>query len=566
VTSTVQKGEHPAVAVVRAAHSATDPTQPIWTSLFKPAEVTQWAADADPDGPLAGLAFGVKDNVDVAGSATTAACPALADRIATTSATAVRRLVEAGAVPIGKTNLDQFATGLVGTRSPYGACHATTSVAHISGGSSSGSAIAVAAGLVPLAIATDTAGSGRVPAALNSVVGLKPTRGLVSTLGVLPACPDLDCVTTMTTTVAAARAALAVLARTDPADPWSRPRPAVRPPGIAARMRVVAVPAAPLDLDPPHAAAWHGAVDQLHRIAAHVLTVDISAFLSAGALLYGGAWLAARWAAFGEHLIQDSVDLDPVVRGIVLGGRQVTGAEVFADQRRLAQLRLATQNVWAGADALMLPVTPGHPRLVDVAADPVGVNTRLGTYTTFANLLDLCAVSVPAGRRPDGLPFGVQFLAPAFADEPLLDLAAAWCGELVDLPPAPTGTTLLGVVGAHLSGLPLNPQLVRAGGSLEFRARTAGGYRLYRLPSAGVPRPGLIRSGDGPPGGIEVEVWRMPHQGIGALLDTIPAPLGLGSVVLDDGSAVIGFLSEEYGIRDAQDITIAGGWRAASSY
>jgi allophanate hydrolase len=437
-----------------------------------------------------------------------------------------------------------------------------TSAAHICGGSSSGSAIAVAAGLVPLAIATDTAGSGRVPAALNSVVGLKPTRGLVSTLGVLPACRDLDCVTTMTTTVTAARAALAVLAWADPADPWSRPRPAVRPPAIAARMRVVAVPAAPLDLDPLHAAAWRKALERLRRIAAHVVTVDVSTFLTAGTLLYGGAWLAARWAAFGEHLVQDSADLDPVVRAIVLNGRMVTGAEVFADQQRLAELRLATRAVWAGVDALMLPVTPGHPRLVDVAADPVGVNSRMGTFTTFANLLDLCAVSVPAGRRRDGLPFGVQFLAPAFADEPLLDLAAAWCGEVIDPPAAPTGTTLLAVVGAHLSGLPLNPHLVGAGGSLEFRARTAAGYRLYRLPGTGVPRPGLIRSATGPAGGIEVEVWRLPHQGLGALLDTIPAPLGLGSVELDDGSTVVGFLAEEHGIRGAQDVTAFGGWRA----
>jgi allophanate hydrolase len=467
-------------------------------------------------------------------------------------------------VPVGKTNMDQFATGLVGTRSPYGACHSVASPAHISGGSSSGSAIAVASGLVPLALGTDTAGSGRVPAAFNGIVGVKPTQGLISTAGVLPACAGLDCVTTLTRTVAAARPALAALMCADPDDPWSRPQPVRPPAGIAAQMRVVAVPDAPLDLDPEHGLAWAAAVERLRGVAAHVVPVDITAFLHAARLLYEGPWVAARYAAFGHLLEPDGPHLDPTVRRIVLGGRDVSGPDVFAGFERLAYLRRLTEAVWPDVDALLLPVTPGHPRLAEVAADPFGVNVRLGQFTNFVNLLDLCAVAVPAGQRPDGLPFGVQFIAPAFADGPLLDLAAAWCGEPPASPLLTThGSTLLAVAGAHLSGLPLNHQLVGAGARLQFRARTSAGYRLYRLPGPGLPRPGLVQTGDGPPEGIAVEVWRVPYQAVGMLLDVVPAPLGLGPIGLDDGTTVVGFLSSEHGVRDATDITAAGGWRAA---
>ncbi|MFY1698501.1 allophanate hydrolase [Solwaraspora sp. WMMA2101] len=551
-------------AATRAAQLAADPEQPIWITLLDPAEVADAAARVDPQAPLAGTAVAVKDNLDLAGHPTTAGCPTLAGRPATASATALRRLTDAGAVVIGKTNLDQFATGLVGTRSPYGACHSAASAAHVSGGSSSGSALAVATGLVPLALGTDTAGSGRVPAAFNGIVGVKPTRGLISTVGVLPACAGLDCVTTFTRTVAGARPALAALTWADPDDPWSRPMPAQPPAGVATRMRVVAVPDRPLDLDPVHETAWRAALRRLRTVAAHVVEVDVTAFLAAARLLYDGPWLAARWAAFGHLLEPDGPHLDPTVRTIVSRGRDIAGPDVFAGLDRLAALRRHTEGVWSDVDALLLPVTPGHPKLAEVAADPVGVNARLGRFTNFVNLLDLCAVAVPAGTRADGLPFGVQFIAPAFADGPLLDLAAQWCGEPVAAPvDAPTGTTTVAVAGAHLTGLPLNHQLVELGGRLTYRARTAPGYRLYRLAGPGLPRPGLVHTGDGPPGGIAVEVWRLPHQAVGALLGTVPAPLGLGSVELDDGSRVTGFLAEEHGVRDAVDVTAAGGWRAA---
>jgi allophanate hydrolase len=532
--------------------------QPIWIQLL-PASDRRHRAGAG--GPLAGLPFAIKDNLDLAGYPTTAACPDLADGPrAVRSAEAVQRLVDAGAVPVGKTNMDQFATGLVGTRSPYGALHSIDSPAHISGGSSSGSAVAVACGIVPLALATDTAGSGRVPAAFNGIVGVKPSRGLISTRGLLPACRSLDCVTTLTRTVGAARTALDVLLRPDAEDPWSRAMPPAPPPAVAARMRVIAVPDRLTGLDPPHQRAWERAVAHAQRIADRVVTVDIGAFLDAGLLLYEGPWVAERWAAFG-HLL-DGPGVDPTVRSIVSAGRLMSASDVFTAMDRLATLRRRTETMWADLDALMLPVTPGHPTLADVGADPVGVNTRLGTFTNFVNLLDLCAVALPAGRRADNLPFGIQLIAPAFADEPLLDLAARWNGEPDRLAPVPPGSSLLAVCGAHLSGLPLNPQLLALGGRLRFRARTAGGYRLFRLPGPGVPRPGLVRTGDGPADGIAVEVWQLPQPAIGALLAMVAAPLGIGPVELDDASVVPGFVTPSEEVRDAVDVSGFGGWRA----
>ncbi|GAA1758803.1 allophanate hydrolase [Luedemannella helvata] len=551
---------HGPAAASRAAHAAP---RPAWINLVPTADVVRRAAAVEPDAPLAGVPFGIKDNLDLAGLPTTSANPALADAPAATSAVAVARLAAAGAVAIGKTNMDQFATGLVGTRSPYGACACVADPAYVSGGSSSGSAVAVASGVVPLALATDTAGSGRVPAAFNGLVGIKPTRGLVSTRGLAPACRSLDCVTTLSRTVGLGRSALAALVWTDPEDPWSRPRPPHPPAGVATTMRVVAVPAGPLDLDPAHAAAWDVAVARLRRLVPHVVEVDISAFLAAAKLLYEGPFLAERWAGFGHLLDPDGPHLDPTVRGIVARGAAIDGASVFAAQDTLAGLRRATDGTWADIDALMLPVTPNHPTRAEVAADPVGVNRRLGTYTNFVNLLDLCAVAVPADPRADGLPYGVQFVAPAFADDPLLDLAGAWCGEATPVPPVPGGSSLLAVAGAHMSGLALNPQLTAAGGVLRYRARTAPAYRLFRLNVPGVARPGLVRTGDGPAGGVAVEVWQLPHQGVGALLDLIPAPLGLGRVELDDGTLVTGFLAEEYATRDATDVTHHGSWRAA---
>jgi allophanate hydrolase len=532
--------------------------QPTWIHRLDVAEVDALAGSSS--GPLVGRSFAVKDNIDVAGVPSTAGYPALSDP-AKESAFAVQLLLDAGATPVGKTNMDQFATGLVGTRSPYGACHAVDSQLHVSGGSSSGSGVAVASGEVDLALGTDTAGSGRVPAAFNGIVGLKATRGLISTSGVRPACRSLDCVTTFTRTVAEARAAFAVLNRFDPADAWARPTPASPPPGVAREMRVIAVPAGDLDLDPLHREAWDAALVHARTVADRVVAVDVSAFLEVAQLLYGGPWVAERYAGFGHLLDEDAEGLDPVVRQVVLGGRAVTGASVFAALDRLAVLRRATEPLWDEVDALLLPVTPGHPTLAEVAADAVGVNSRLGTYTNFVNLLDLCAVAVPSGRRSDGLPFGTQLVAPAFADLSLLDLASRWCGEEYAAPVARPASVEVAVVGAHLSGMALNPQLVSLGGRLVRRDRTRAAYRLFRLPGPGVPRPGLVRTGDGPIDGLPVEVWELPLQGYATLQTMVPAPLGFGRLELLDGGSVHGFLCEAAGVVGAEDITAHGGWR-----
>lgn len=542
--------------VLAALNSARELDQPAFITVFDEAHVRELSGRAG-DGPLQGIAFAVKDNIDVAGVPTTAACPAVTTP-ARREATAVGRLIAAGAVPIAKTNMDQFATGLVGTRSPYGACHSIASARHLSGGSSSGSAIAVASGTVPLALGTDTAGSGRVPAAFNGLVGMKPTRGVVSARGLLPACPSLDCVTTFTRTVQLAATAFEALIGFDPEDPYSRAMPAALPPGIAQHMGVIAVPAGDLDLDDAHRAAWERALTHAASVA-RLVPVDISAFLEAARLLYDGPFVAERVAAFGGLLEPDGPHLDPIVRRIVLGGRNLHAADVFTAMHRLARLGSQAIATFAGADALLLPVTPGHPTLAEVAADPVGVNSRLGTYTNMVNLLDLCAIAVPAGQRTDGLPFGVQLIAPAFADRPLLGLAARWTGAPRLAPDSLDRRELLAVAGAHLSGQPKNSELVQLGGRLRRRARTAAGFRMYSVPGP-FPRPGLVATDGGAP--IDVEVWDLPRGGIDALRPHVVPPLRLGPLELDDGCTVTGFVADPNCVDAADDITSYGSWRS----
>jgi allophanate hydrolase len=368
-------------------------------------------------------------------------------------------------------------------------------------------------------------------------------------------------VTTFTRTVAEARVAFDVLARFDPADAWSRAMPPTPPVGVARDLRVIAVPAGDLDLDPLHREAWDKAVDHARTVADRIVPVDVAAFLEVAQLLYGGPWVAERYAGFGHLLEEDADGLDPVVRGVVLGGRTVTGASVFAALDRLASLRRMTEPLWSEVDALLLPVTPGHPTLAEVTADPVGVNSRLGVYTNFVNLLDLCAIAVPSGRRSDGLPFGTQLIAPAFADRPLLDLASRWCGEDHVAAPSRPACVEVAVVGAHLSGMALNPQLVALGGTLVRRDRTSSGYRLFRLPGPRVARPGLVRTGDGPADGLPVEIWELSLQGYAQLQTMVPGALGFGRLELLGGQSVHGFLCEAYAVAGAEDITSYGGWR-----
>jgi len=529
-------------------------TGPVFISTLSPEQRAAYGGD----GPLTGLTFAIKDNIDLAGLPTTAADPRNTEP-ARTSAFVVQQLLGAGAVPVGKTNLDQYATGLVGTRSPYGACSSVYSDAHVSGGSSSGSAVAVASGEVDFALGTDTAGSGRVPAAFNGLVGIKPSRGLVSTTGVVPACRTLDCVTVMARTVSMARRAFEVMRGYDATDPYARRLHQVgRPTGPP----VIGVPSTDLGLEGVHDLAWKQAVEQAHGLGV-VVPVDVTPLLEAAGLLYAGPWLAERWLAFGDRMDDDAA-VDPTVREIVRRGAEITASEAFAGFGRLAELARAAEPLWSRLDALLLPVTPSHPTLAEVAADPVGVNSSLGRFTNMTNLLDLCAVAVPGPMRADGLPFGVQLLAPAGHDDALVELAAAWCGEpAMDAPGRASEDVLLAVAGAHLSGQPLNGDLVRRGATFAFAARTAGDYRMF-LVDGPIPRPGLTRLPGGSPAGtgIEVEVWRLPAGELAGFVGSVLPPLALGPLELSDGSSVLGFVCTADGADPARDITVHGGWLA----
>ncbi|MFE1317027.1 allophanate hydrolase [Kitasatospora phosalacinea] len=521
----------------------------VWIDLRPEAEAAAEAAAVDARVaaggrlPLAGTVCAVKGNIDVAGLPTTAGCPSYAYR-PERDAPAVARLRAAGAVVLGTTNLDQFATGLVGTRSPYGAVRGAVDPGRISGGSSSGSAVAVALGLVDLALGTDTAGSGRVPAALNGVVGLKPTPGLVPTDGVVPACASLDCVSVFARTVDEAQAALRLLADPAPAAPGRRPGPWRVAVPAAARLGVLA---------DGWAAAHAAAADRLAATGAELRDLDLSPFDAAAALLYGGAFVAERYAAVGAFVDaaaeRGDPGLDGVVAGIVRAAREVPAHRLFADRAELARLRAAALAELGDADALLLPTTTWHPTFAEVAADPVGANTRLGRFTNSANLLGLCALAVPAGTV-GGLPFGVMLVGPPRTEGRLAALA-----RLLTEPPV-----RLAVFGAHLTGQPLNGQLTALGGRFAAEVRTAPEYRMYALDTA-PPKPGLVRVAAGG-AALAGELWELPAAGLGALLAALPHPMALGPVRLADGASVPGFLCEPAALAGAVDVTASGGWTA----
>ena len=530
--------------------NAADPA--IWIVRVPDEQLLARAASlsADPsarDLPLYGIPFAIKDNIDAAGLPTTAACPAYA-RHPGEDAPVVAALLAAGAMLVGKTNMDQFATGLVGTRSPHGAPRSVFSADHVSGGSSSGSSVAVASGLVSFALGTDTAGSGRVPAAFNGIVGLKPTRGLVSTRGVVPACASLDCVSVFTHDVGDAAAVIAVMSGFDPADPWSRQAAAVDWPSGPRRIGILAE--ADRDFDHPgYARLYETAIARAAALGHVIVPIDFAPFRDAGRLLYGGALVAERTEAVGDFIASHPDEVDPTVRRIVEGGRRATAIDLFRDQHRLASLAQAAAAQSGRFDLMLLPTVPGHPAVETVAADPIGANGRLGLYTNFVNLLDMAAIAIPGGLCPDGLPFGVTLTGPAFSD-------AALAGLAVTL----TETIPIVVAGAHLSGMALNHELVALGGSLRARIRTAPTYALYALAGGNPPKPALVRRDSGT--AIEVEVWDLPEAGFGRFVAGIPAPLGIGKVLLEDGALLPGFIAEPGALAGATDISAYGGWRA----
>lgn len=522
--------------------------------------------------PLRGIPFAVKDNIDVNGWPTTAACREFAYN-ATADAGAVERLRAAGAIVIGKTNMDQFATGLVGTRSPWGAVPNAFNSKYISGGSSSGSAVAVARGWVPFALGTDTAGSGRVPAGFNNIIGLKPTRGRISVRGVVPACASLDCLSILAMTIDDASDLLKVATGHDPLDIWSRPAYSTS----CVRPTVLGIPNITEWYDDSlQAEAWSKATDLAKAAGIKLIPIDFSPLFSLASLLYSGPWVAERTAAVGDFITLHPGVANPIVEGIIRGGERYTAVDTFRAEYERQALMTKIEAIFSSVDALLVPTTPTIPTLADVAAEPIQKNMQLGKYTNFVNLADLCAIALPAGLRSDGLPFGITVIAPAFKDEALLAFAAHWqsilpwtlgvsdhLAPLSDVGNSQHSDIVVAVVGAHLNGQPLNYQLTDRGASFLETTRTASHYRLIVLPESLPPKPGLIRTDDAiNTAGIEVELWSMRDEALGSLMREVSAPLCIGTVILHDGRAVKGFLCEELAQNNACDITCLGGWRA----
>jgi allophanate hydrolase len=560
--------------------------KPVWIALSSLTEIltrldlAERRRAAGEPLPLFGIPFAVKDNIDVARMTTTAACPGFS-HVAECSATVVDKLEAAGAILFGKTNLDQFATGLTGTRSPYGIPSSVFDAAYISGGSSSGSAVAVAQGVVSFALGTDTAGSGRVPAAFNNIVGLKPTMGWLSAAGLVPACRSLDCVSVFAGTAEDAISVAQIAAGFDARDPYARhaPADAARAGDFPMPFRFGVPTALEFFGDDGAAELFAKSVVRLEQLGGVKTAIDFTPFREACQLLYGGPWVAERLAAIKTFAHEHSDAMLPVTREIILGGARFTAVEAFEGSYRLAELAQRADDEWARMDVMLLPTTGTIYRIADVLADPIRLNNNLGLYTNFVNLLDLSAIAIPAGFRRNGLPFGVTLMARAFRDDALASLAGkthrALPGNTVGatgwaLPPTvpPPNRASAGrepfeiaVLGAHLSGQALNHELTQRGARLVRTAWTSAGYSLYALSTAGQPRPGLVFDGRGR-GGIELEIWALRTDQLGAFLAEVPPPLGIGTITLADGSTVKGFLCEAHASNDAADITSFGSWRA----
>lgn len=534
-------------------------------------------AKRNPAGlPLHGVPVAVKDNIDALGFPTTAACPAFS-YMPTHDSTAVARLRAAGAIIIGKTNLDQFATGLVGVRSPYGIPRNSVRNDLVPGGSSSGSAVAVGAGLVPLSLGTDTAGSGRVPAMLNNIVGLKPSLGMISTAGLVPACRTLDCISVFALTVDDAALALSVMAGPDQADPFSRDRPLGALTRLPAGLRLGVPRDGQLIFfgDKESEAAYGGALKRWASLGATLVEFDLEPFYETARLLYEGPWVAERYLVIKDLLASAPDAIHAVTREITAAGARPSAADTFSALYRLQGLRKIAERTFAGIDALVLPTAPTAYTTAQVLANPIELNSRLGTYTNFVNLLDLCGLAVPAAMRSDGIPFGITLLAPAGRDAMLASIGRVFHADtrlslgaksvaqppLAPLPADSGDEIPIAVVGAHLSGMVLNGELRALDATLIEATRTAADYKLYALQTT-PPKPGMLRVEAGKGSAIELEIWSLSPAAFGQFVNAIPAPMAIGTIRLGDGRSVKGFLVEPEALGDARDITTYGGWRA----
>ncbi len=573
--------------VVKACYDladASDPaiwiSRPTWTQVEALLDALEGRAVSSL--PLYGIPFVIKDNIDWAGHPTTAACPAFSCT-PEKSAFVVQKLIEAGALPLGKTNLDQFATGLVGVRSPYGIPRNAFDAEYLPGGSSSGSAVAVALGMASFSLGTDTAGSGRVPASFNNLVGWKPTRGLLSTSGLVPACRTLDCISVFALTVEDAVKVSDVVSVFDPEDAYARPAPA----GTQTASSSAPVIGVPLPSqreffgDASAAALFEQSITRVKELGWTVQEVDLQPFLDAARLLYEGPWVAERYSGIASLIEETPEALHPTTLQIIGGGAQPNAVAAFRAQYRLAELKRASEAAWTKVSAILTPTAGTIYKVAEVLADPIRLNSNLGRYTNFMNLLDLSAWAVPAGFLENGLPWGVTFFAPAFQDRFLAQVASAFhaagnlpigktslvSSQLPALPPPVLPDTRkwipIAVCGAHMEGLPLNHQLTSRGGRLLRATRTTSEYLLYRVPGAGaIPdRPGLVRVHDGG-ASIALEVWELPEDTVGSFVNAVPGPLGFGRVRLEDGSTVFGFLCEAVDLNPDEEITRHGGWRA----
>lgn len=525
--------------------------------------------------PLWGMPFVIKDNIDLANIPTTAACKEYS-YTPEKSATVVKLLIEAGAIPVAKANMDQFATGLVGTRSPYGVCHNAFDFDMISGGSSSGSAVALALGLCSFSLGTDTAGSGRVPAAFNNLVGLKPSKGLLSTSGVVPAVRSQDVVSIFALNAQDAYQVFDIAAKIDSMDEFSRTESTLTPPAWPIQPTIGVPNQASLEFYNDTVAKTHfqQTLKQLKSLGFEIIEIDFTPWLETAKLLYGGAWVAERYTAIESFFNKNETLLDPTVGNIIAGARNLSAADAYKGSYALQKAQAKTQDIWQKVDCIITPTTPTTFSLAQVAADPIGLNSILGTYTNFMNLLDYAAIAMPTGFRVDGLPNGITLFAPAGSDRALLNLVdklhsqfIQTSGAIPSSVPAPSPEMFtdqhnisVAVVGAHLVDFPLNWQLKERGAKLLQTTKTAPKYKFYQLAGGPILKPGLIKT-EQEGASIEVEVWSMPKQHLGTFLALIPSPLGLGKVELDDGSQVVGFICEPYAIESATDITSTGGWR-----